>query len=109
MPPFLIVNVVELVDLDGKPRTFGAYDLGQAAAHFSVQAHHEGFHVHQMGGINADGLRDAFEIPTNLTALTVTALGVLDAPEALGVNSLIKRETAPHERLALKDLVLVND
>ena len=105
----LIVNVAETTDPDGKPRALANYDLGQAVAHMSVQAHHEGLHVHQMSGIIAEGLRDAFSIPENLTAITVTALGTVDAPEALGEEGAIAREKAPRERLALDEIVLVNE
>ncbi len=105
----LIVNVAETTDPDGNARPWAAYDLGQAVAHLSVQAQHEGLHLHQLGGIVAEGLRDAFDIDANFTALTVTALGVLDTPEALGVDALIEREIAPRERLALADILLVNE
>jgi nitroreductase len=105
----LIVNLAETIDPDGKPRPMAAYDLGQAVAHMSVQAHHEGLHVHQMSGIIADGLRDAFSIPETLTALTVTALGTIDAPEALGEEGAIAREKAPRERFPLDEIVLVNE
>ena len=105
----LIVNVAETTDPDGKPRALANYDLGQAVAHMSVQAHHEGLHVHQMSGIIAEGLRDAFSIPENLTAITVTALGTVDAPEALGEEGAIAREKAPRERLGLDEIVLVNE
>lgn len=105
----LIVNVAETTDPDGKPRALANYDLGQAVAHMSVQAHHEGLHVHQMSGIIAEGLRDAFSIPENLTAITVTALGTVDAPEALGEEGAIAREKAPRERVGLDELVLVNE
>ncbi|MBF4634943.1 nitroreductase family protein [Agreia pratensis] len=105
----LIVNLAETTDPDGKPRPMASYDLGQAVAHMSVQAHHEGLHVHQMSGIIAEGLRDAFSIPENFTALTVTALGTIDSPEALGEEGAIAREKAPRERFPLDELVLVNE
>jgi nitroreductase len=105
----LIVNLAETLDADGKPRPVAAYDLGQAVAHMTVQAQHEGLHVHQMSGIVADGLRDAFEIPENLTPVTVTALGTLDSPEALGEEGAIAREKAPRERFPLEEIVLVNE
>ena len=105
----LIVNIAETTDAEGKVRPWAAYDLGQAVAHLSVQAQHEGLHVHQLGGIEAEGLRDAFDIDVNFTALTVTTLGILDIPEALGVDALIERENAPRERRALADILLIND
>jgi nitroreductase len=105
----LIVNLAETLDADGKPRGTAAYDLGQAVAHMTVQAQYEGLHAHQMSGIVAEGLREAFSIPENLTALTVTALGTLDTPEALGEEGAIAREKAPRERFPLEEIVLVNE
>ena len=36
-----VVGVAEVADADGKPRRWAEYDLGQALAHLSVQAHHD--------------------------------------------------------------------
>lgn len=105
----LIVNIAETKDADGNARPWADYDLGQASAHLSVQAHAEGLYIHQMGGIDADGLRAAFDLPENLNAVTVSALGVLDTPEALGNEVLIEREVARRERFALDEIVIVND
>src|SRR5690606_16717422 len=58
----LIVNLAAIAAEDGTPLRWSQYDLGQAVANLTVQAHHDGLHVHQMGGIEVDGLRQAFDI-----------------------------------------------
>ena len=100
----LIVAVAEVADADGKPRRWAEYDLGQAMAHLSVQAHHDGLHVHQMGGFDAA----AFSLPEALVPVTVTALGHLAPADALPDETLRARETAPRTRVPLADLLLTN-
>ncbi|MCR2762862.1 nitroreductase family protein [Microbacterium sp. zg.B48] len=103
----LIVAVAETADTSGKATPFAAYDLGQAVAHLSVQAHHDGLHVHQMGGFDGDALRARFDLGENLRPVTVIALGVLgdaaDLPEALQ-----ERESAPRVRRALSESILLD-
>ena len=67
----------------GKPLGYAAYDLGQAVAHLSVQAHHDGLHVHQMGGFDRDGVRAAFGLDARFEPLTVIALGPIGDPSRL--------------------------
>ncbi|KQQ06207.1 MULTISPECIES: nitroreductase family protein [unclassified Rathayibacter] len=103
----LIVALTETVDAEGKARPWAVYDLGQAVAHLSVQAHHEGLHVHQMAGFEKDGIRAAFGVDERFDPVTVAAVGVLAAPEALENDTLREREVAPRTRLALDEIVLV--
>ncbi|WP_431278561.1 nitroreductase family protein [Leifsonia poae] len=103
----LIVALAEMVDPDGNERRWAKYDLGQAVAHLSVQAHHDGLHVHQMGGFDVNGLRDAFDIEERLLPVSVTALGTLGDPDALP-EALRERELAPRTRNSLDDLLVVN-
>ena len=58
----LIVALAEVIDPEGNERRWANYDLGQAVAHLTIQAHHDGLHAHQMGGFDAQGLREAFDI-----------------------------------------------
>lgn len=105
----LIVAIYEVTGPEGEPRPWAQYDLGQAMAHFSVQAHASGLHVHTMGGFDADAIATAFELPDDLRALTVTAVGELAPAEQLGDETLIARETAPRERKPLSEIVLVDE
>ena len=76
-------------------------------AHLTIQAHHDGLHAHQMGGFDAQGLRDAFDIDERFVPVSVTALGTVGDPDALP-EPLRERELAPRTRVALDDIVVVN-
>jgi nitroreductase len=104
----LVVNLAETVDDAGKPRPWARYDLGQAVAHLTVQAQHEGLHTHQMGGFDAAALRDAFGLDERLEAVSITAIGVLGDVDALP-DPLREREVAPRVRKPLDELVLVGE
>lgn len=104
----LIVNVAEVEDAKGKARPWAEYDLGQAVAHLSVQAHAEGFHTHQMGGFDREAIRAVFGLDKRLRPVSITAIGTLGTLEQLS-ESMREREVAPRTRLALEDLVLVRD
>jgi hypothetical protein len=64
--------------------------------------------VHQMGGIEVDGLRAAFDLPERFVPVTVTAIGTVADPSQLDEKAA-ERETAPRQRLALDELVLVKE
>ncbi|MBO1738095.1 nitroreductase family protein [Leifsonia sp. TF02-11] len=103
----LVVALAEVVDTEGNERRWATYDVGQAVAHFSVQAHHEGLHTHQMGGFDAEGLRAAFDLDQRFAPVSVTAVGMLGDVDALPAP-LRERELAPRTRNALDDLLVVN-
>ncbi|QOC27047.1 nitroreductase family protein [Microbacterium hominis] len=94
--------------LDGKPLPWAAYDTGQAAAHFTVQAHASGLHTHQMGGFDRDAIAAAFGFGDDIVAVTVMAVGALGdidaAPEALR-----ERELAPRVRRPIAESLIAND
>lgn len=104
----LIVNIAESVDAEGKPRPWARYDLGQAVAHLTVQAQHEGLHTHQMGGFDAARIHDAFDLDANLEVVSITAIGVLGDVDALP-DALREREVAPRLRKPLEELVLIGE
>jgi nitroreductase len=104
----LIVNIAEIVDPEGKARPWARYDLGQAVAHLTVQAQHEGLHTHQMGGFDAAKLHAAFGLDASLEVVSITAIGVLGDVDALP-DPLREREVAPRLRKPLGELVLVGE
>ena len=104
----LVVNIAETQTADGNPQPWAVYDLGQAVAYLSLQAQSEGLHLHQMGGFDADAIAAAFGLDERHSVISVTAIGRLGAPEQLP-EPLAERETAPRTRLAVEELVLVND
>lgn len=102
----LVVNLAETVDAEGNPRPWARYDLGQAVAHLTVQAQHEGLHTHQMGGFDTTRLREAFALDERLEVVSVTAIGVLGDAATLP-EALRDRERAPRVRKPLDELVTV--
>lgn len=104
----LVVGVLETVTEDGDERPFAQYDLGQSLAALTVQAHAEGLHVHQMAGIDTEGLRAAFDLPERFLPYTVTAIGTVADPAQLG-DQAAEREVAPRTRLPLDEVVLVKE
>lgn len=96
----VLVVFAAQTSVDGNPLPWAVYDTGQAAAHFTIQAHADGLHTHQMGGFDRAALADAFGMGPDLTPVTVIAVGTLGdidaAPEALR-----ERENAPRERRPL--------
>jgi len=104
----LVLNIAEIADADGKPRPWARYDLGQAVAHLTVQAQHEGLHTHQMGGFDAAALHAAFDLADNLEVVSITTIGVLGDVDSLP-DVLREREVAPRQRKSLDELVLVGE
>ncbi|MDX2376564.1 nitroreductase family protein [Microbacterium sp. LRZ72] len=103
----LIVSVAETVDDQGRPRNSAVYDVGQAAAHFTVQAHAEGLHTHQMGGFDAAIISEAFTLDARFVPLTVMAVGTLGDIDAVS-DELRDRELTPRARRPLVDSLLVD-
>ncbi|AYG03300.1 nitroreductase family protein [Gryllotalpicola protaetiae] len=104
----LVGLYTELRDQQGNLRPTPVYDLGQAMAHLSVQAHHDGLHVHQMTGFVGDELAAAFDLPADVKPFVVAAVGTVGSPDDLD-QALAERERQPRTRLALDDIVLVNE
>jgi len=100
----LVVNIAHTTDAEGKENAYALYDLGQAVAHFTLQASHDGLFTHQMGGINRDELAAAFNVPAGFSVISVTAVGTLGAPDALP-EPLAAREVAPRTRIELDEIV----
>lgn len=104
----LIVNIAQTHTTDGNPQPWAEYDLGQAVAYLSLQAHSEGLHLHQMGGFDRDAIAAAFDLDDRHAVVSITALGRIGSAEQLP-EPLAERESAPRERLAVEELVLVNN
>jgi len=102
----LVVFVAE-TERDGKPMAWALYDTGQAAAHFTVQAHASGLSTHQMGGFDRDAIAEMFGLGSDLTPVTIMAVGELgDIREAS--DELQARENAPRTRRPIADSILVD-
>ncbi|PTT23036.1 nitroreductase [Microbacterium sp. HMWF026] len=103
----LVVILAETETADGEARTWAHYDAGQAAAHFTVQAHAEGLATHQMGGFEADALRAAFDVEARFAPVSVIAVGTLGDVDA-AEEGLRQRELAPRERRTVSESLIAD-
>ncbi|MFT6973015.1 MAG: hypothetical protein ACJAV4_000230 [Pontimonas sp.] len=101
----LVASIAMTHNDEGKELSHAIYDLGQAVAHFSVQATSQDLLVHQMGGFDSGSLGDALGLDPHHRVVTIMAVGVLgdvaDLPEKLQ-----EREASPRVRKPLSDVVL---
>lgn len=99
--------VAETATAEGSPITHAWYDLGQAVAHLSVQAHHDGLVVHQMSGFDSDAIRAIADLEPRLVPATVIALGELGDASTLP-EKLQEREAAPRVRRPIDETVIAS-
>ena len=71
---------------------YAEYDVGQAAAHLTVQATSMGFGVHQFAGFDHDGVAQAFAIRDHFKVLTGIAIGRHAPPEVVAAADERERE-----------------
>jgi len=60
---------------DGRESFHSHYDLGQAVANMSLQAHHHNIAFHQMAGLDWRKAHQVFSIPENFHISTAIAVG----------------------------------
>ena len=96
----LVVVAAETVAPDGAARPWALYDTGQAVAHLTVQAEHEGLAVHQLGGFDRDRVRSVLAASGSVEPLVVLAVGRRDDRVELQEPFAV-REAAPRTRLPL--------
>ncbi len=70
----VLVAGCEVVDV--KDPDYARYDLGQAAAHITLQARSMGLHAHQFAGFDKDGAAGALGVPDHVRLMTGIAVGV---------------------------------
>ncbi|NLH33912.1 MAG: nitroreductase, partial [Lentimicrobium sp.] len=76
--PILVVSIGQKISKkSGKQNRWYSYDVGQAVAHLSIQAMHEGLFVHQIGGFDAEVLINDFEIPDDQVPISVFTIGYI--------------------------------
>jgi nitroreductase len=90
---------------NGSPNRVHQHDLGQAAAHFSLQATVQGLAVHQMAGIHIGKIRAEYQIPDGFSPQTAIAIGYAAKQPAPGQEELIGRDQAPRQRKPLSQFV----
>lgn len=101
----LVVNIMHPVDADGAENAFAAYDLGQAVAHFSVQAHADGMVVHQMAGVEREALAADLGIADTERILSVSAVGYPATDRSRVPEAVNERDANPRTRKPLDEVV----
>ena len=106
--PVLALGLVQTKQAGGdSPNPAAGHDLGLAAASLTVEATHRGLAVHQMSGIVADRVREAYALPGDVLPLTALAIGYPAALEATP-EKLRGRQGRPRERRRLPEFVFGN-
>ncbi len=100
----LIVAVTHTLTASGRQNAFARYDLGQAVAHFSIQAQANGISLHQMGGFDIDALTAALGVNEPLEIVSVIAAGIVADPSTIS-GEIAERENAPRERKEVSEFV----
>lgn len=79
----LVVNLchTRVEDTDWQYSEFSLYDLGQAVAHMTIQAHAMGLACRQLAAFDQHALTDLLAVPPHWEIVTMTAVG-MPAPAA---------------------------
>ncbi len=65
---------------DLKGASYACYDLGQAAAHLTLQARAMGLHAHQFGGFDRDAVARELGVPDHFRVMSGIAVGLRGNP-----------------------------
>lgn len=106
--PVLILNCGKMATPDGSPNVTWKYDIGQSVAHMSFQAMEEDLFVHQMSGFDIEKAAKLFNLPKDVRAISVSAIGYLGDPSILHPR-MQKPELAERERKELDTFVFANE
>lgn len=92
---------------DPPPLDHALHDLGQAAAHLTLQARALDLHAHQFSGLDADALAQALGVPPYFRVVSGIAVGVRgnpdDAPERDRQRERRERRRRPLTEWAFAD------
>lgn len=99
--PLLLASIAgSQFSRNGKPNRWGQHDTGAASENLVLQAVALGLAAHQMGGFDADKLRQSFGIPAGYTPMAMIAVGY-QADAGILEGELQQRELAPRLRQPL--------
>jgi nitroreductase len=101
-PLLMLATAAGTFGRDGRPNRWGAYDTGAASMSLALQATAIGLMVHQMGGFDAERIRQAFKIPESYACMAMIAVGY-QLPEVRIPEDLKEREHAPRNRRPLAE------
>lgn len=82
---------------------YALYDVGQAAAHLTLQARSMGLHTHQFAGFDHEALAADLGLPATHALLTGIAVGIQGDPASVDERTAARDEKA-RERHALVEI-----
>lgn len=88
---------------DLKGASYACYDLGQAAAHLTLQARAMGLHAHQFGGFDHEAVAAALGVPEWFRVLSGIAVGVRGSPDEVPERDR-EREQRERRRKPLSEI-----
>lgn len=100
----LIVAITDTSTPSGRQNPWARYDLGQAVAHFTIQATADGLATHQVGGIDIEMLTSELGVHEPLEIVTVIVVGKIGDPNTLPEERKAT-ELAPRQRKPLAEIV----
>lgn len=91
----LVVNLTHVFveETDWEYSEFSVYDLGQAVAHMTIQAHAMGLACRQFRAFDKEGLTALLDVPDHWEVVTMTAVGQASQAARRGPRAS-QRETA---------------
>jgi len=92
-----------------KPNRVAEHDLGLAMANLTFQATLLGLHVHQMGGVDLDKVRQTYHVPEGYQPVTAVAIGYAAYPNAFADKDLARKDLTPRDRKPLAEFVFAGD
>ncbi len=101
-PVLLLATAGSVFRKNGKPNAWGHYDTGAASENLCLQAVALGLMAHQMGGFDADRIRDVAGVPEQYACMAMIAVGY-QAPATVLDEDLAHLEGAPRERAPLPE------
>lgn len=101
--PLLIVTAsMPLFTHNGNENRWSGYDTGAASLNLCLQATALGLMSHQMGGFDADKLREVLSIPAKVNLWSVIAIGYPAPLDSLS-DEMIERELKARSRRPLTE------
>lgn len=102
-PVLLLATANSRFSRNDKPNAWGQYDTGAASENLCLQAVAMGLMAHQMGGFDADRIRQVAGVPEQFACMAMIAVGY-QAEESVLDDELRDLELAPRARAPLGEL-----
>jgi nitroreductase len=101
VPVLMLSCAGSIFEHNGKANRFAPHDTGAADLSLALQAVTLGLIVHQMGGYDAQKVREAFAIPEQYTPQAMIAVGYQASPDVLDEGTK-QKELRPRARKPLE-------